>query len=127
LVNANYDWFKELVKTRRQLPDARVTEVSDGRVFTGKQGVALGLVDEVGSEDQAIVWLEKERGLAKGLPVRDWHKNGIAEQWGLAESAAKVLRMGGYEQIALAFEALGEVSRAQVLDGMLVLWHPSRP
>jgi len=126
LVNANFDWFKELVKTRRQLPDARVTEVSDGRVFTGKQGVALGLVDEVGSEDQAIAWLEKERALTKGLPVRNWHKNGLAEQWGLTESAAKALRMAGFEQIAASFEALGEVSRAEVLDGMLVLWHPSR-
>ena len=125
LVTANYEWFKGLVKDRRHMDDAKLAEVSDGRVFTGKQGVALGLVDEVGSEDQAIAWLEKERGITKNLPVRDWHRTGLVERWGLTENAAHILRMVGLEQLGSTLEALGEVSRAQVLDGMLVLWHPS--
>ena len=125
LVTANYEWFKGLVKDRRHMTDERLAEVSDGRVFTGKQGVALGLVDEVGSEEQAIAWLEKERGIAKNLPVRDWHRSGLVERWGLTENAANVLRMLGLEHLGSTLNALGEVSRAQVLDGMLVLWHPS--
>ncbi|MEY4092041.1 MAG: hypothetical protein RLZZ496_1223, partial [Pseudomonadota bacterium] len=44
LVQENYDWFKRLVRERRGLDDASLTTVSDGRVFTGKQGVTLGLV-----------------------------------------------------------------------------------
>ncbi len=127
LVMANYDWFKGLVKDRRHMDDGHLAEISDGRVFTGKQGVALGLVDEIGSEQQALAWLEHERGIAKDLPVRDWRRNGLAERWGLTENAAHLVRMAGFEQIGSALEALGEVSRAQVLDGMLVLWHPSAP
>jgi len=127
LVTANYDWFKGLVKDRRHMDDTRLTDISDGRVFTGKQGVALGLVDEIGSEDQAIAWLEKERGIAKDLPVRDWYRKGLAERWGLTETAANLVRIAGFEQIGSALDALGAVSRAQVLDGMLVLWHPSSP
>ncbi len=124
LVNANFEWFKGLVKDRRRMDDAQLAEVSDGRVFTGKQGVGLKLVDEVGSEEQAIEWLEKERGLSKGLPIREWRPHGLAERWGLAENAASALKMAGLEQIGSALEQLGEASRAHVLDGMLVLWHP---
>ena len=124
LVNANFEWFKALVKERRHLDDAQLAAVSDGRVFTGKQGVELMLVDEVGSEDQAIAWLEKERGLAKGLPIRELHPHGLAERWGLTENAASLLKMAGFEQIGSAIEQLAEASRAHVLDGMLVLWHP---
>jgi len=124
LVNANFEWFKALVKERRHLDDAQLAAVSDGRVFTGKQGVELMLVDEVGSEDQAIAWLEKKRGLAKGLPIRELHPHGLAERWGLTENAASLLKMAGFEQIGSAIEQLAEASRAHVLDGMLVLWHP---
>ena len=124
LVTANFEWFKGLVKERRQMDSARVVAVSDGRVFTGKQGVELGLVDEVGSEDQAITWLEKERGLAKGLPVVDWRRGNLADRWGLTENSAQVLRLAGFEQIGSALDVLGQASRTQVLDGLLVLWHP---
>lgn len=127
LVTANFEWFKALVKERRHMDDGRLAEVSDGRVFTGKQGVSLGLVDEVGSEDQAIAWLENERGLPKGLPVRDWKRGSLAERWGLTENAAQLFKMAGLGQLGAALDALGEVSRAHVLDGMLVLWHPSVP
>jgi len=124
LVTANFEWFKGLVKERRQMDSARVVAVSDGRVFTGKQGVELGLVDEVGSEDQAITWLEKERGLAKGLPVVDWRRGNLVDRWGLTENGAQVLRLAGFEQIGSALDVLGQASRTQVLDGLLVLWHP---
>jgi len=124
LVNANFEWFKGLVKERRHMDDSQLASVADGRVFTGKQGVELKLVDEVGSEDQAVAWLEKERGLSKGLPVREWHPHGLAERWGLAESAALVLKVVGFEQMGSALEQIGEASRTHVLDGMLVLWHP---
>ena len=109
------------------MDDGRLAEVSDGRVCTGMQGVYLGLVDEVGSEDQAIAWLENERGLPKGLPVRDWKRGSLAERWGLTENAAQLFKMAGLGQFGAALDALGEVSRAHVLDGMLVLWHPSVP
>jgi len=62
--------------------------------------------------------------LSKGLPIREWRPHGLAERWGLAENAASALKMAGFEKIGSALEQLGEASRAHVLDGMLVLWHP---
>src|SRR6201994_3139669 len=43
-----YAWFKGLVKDRRGMDDAQIEKVSDGRVFTGHQAVALKLIDQLG-------------------------------------------------------------------------------
>src|SRR5437868_780389 len=36
IVMDSYDWFRNLVKTRRQLDDEALDKVADGRVFTGR-------------------------------------------------------------------------------------------
>ena len=61
LVTDSFDWFKGLVKERRHLDDRQVARVSDGRVFTGRQGIDLSLVDALGGEREAIAWLEQEK------------------------------------------------------------------
>src|SRR5262245_55048482 len=48
IVMDSYAWFRDLVKARRQLDDAALERVADGRVFTGRQAVGLKLVDELG-------------------------------------------------------------------------------
>ena len=54
LVSDSYAWFRNLVKTRRNLDDADLERVADGRVFTGRQGISLKLVDELGDERTAL-------------------------------------------------------------------------
>src|SRR5450631_2697648 len=61
IVLDSYAWFKDLVKDRRKMDDAQLAAVADGRVFTGRQGVGLKLVDSLGNEKTALTWLEKER------------------------------------------------------------------
>src|ERR1041385_2796827 len=39
IVMDSYAWFKGLVKDRRKMDDALLTQVSDGRVFTGRQAM----------------------------------------------------------------------------------------
>ncbi len=63
---------KDLVQKRRKLDDAALAKVSDGRVFTGRQGLALKLVDELGDERAAIAWLAKEKKIDPQTPVRDF-------------------------------------------------------
>src|SRR5499426_1380347 len=72
IVSDSYAWFRGMVKARRHLDDAALERVADGRVFTGRQGVALKLVDEIGDERAALAWLAKEKNIKKGLPVRDY-------------------------------------------------------
>src|SRR3954465_7815777 len=72
IVADSYAWFRDLVKTRRSLDQAELDRVADGRVFTGRQGVPLKLVDELGDERTAIAWLAKERKIDPKTPVRDY-------------------------------------------------------
>ena len=75
VVNDTYDWFKSLVATRRQSA-RRSSAPCRRRVFNGRQALPLKLVDELGGEREAIAWLEREKGVAKDLPVRDWRPRG---------------------------------------------------
>src|ERR1700741_2659652 len=72
LVKDSYAWFRGLVKERRGMDDAQIEKVADGRVFTGRQAVELKLVDALGDEKAAVTWLEANKNVKKGLPVRDY-------------------------------------------------------
>ncbi len=58
------------------MSDAELAAVSTGQVFTGRQGVPLKLVDALGTERDAIGWLERDKGVSRDLPVRDWEPRG---------------------------------------------------
>ncbi len=71
LVMDFYDQFVGLVAKGRHMDAARVRAVADGRAFTGRQALGLGLIDEIGGETQGITWLEQTRHVQAGLPVVD--------------------------------------------------------
>src|SRR5262249_2092064 len=68
LVADSYDGFKALVKDRRGMTDEQLAAIDDGRVFTGRQGLNLKLVDAIGGEREAIAWLETEKKVPAHLP-----------------------------------------------------------
>ncbi len=120
LVNDGFTWFKGLVAERRNLPMPQVDILSDGRVYTGRQAVNVKLIDELGGEDTAVAWLEKEKGVAAKLPIHDWRPRNAGDPTGLGFAAADIaLKSLGLQGLRAAAE------RAQ-LDGLLVLWHPAR-
>ncbi len=122
LVADSYGWFKELVKQRRGLDDAELAKVADGRVFTARQGVPLKLVDIIGGEREAIVWLETNKNIAKDLPVRDWKKKSSIERLGLVEGAAALARVAGLAAIAEVLDQAASAERSASLDGLLAIW-----
>ncbi len=128
IVLDSYGWFKGLVKDRRKLDDSQLAKVADGRVFTGRQAVPLRLVDAIGNEKSAIVWLEKEKKVPANTPVRDFSLEPRFSELSFLHVAAWGFRQAGLtswsQQIqewagAQAFERLN-------LDGLLALWHPSQ-
>jgi protease-4 len=121
LVTDSYNWFKGLVKERRKLSDDELAQVDDGRVFTGRQGVPLKLVDAIGGQREAIAWLEEHKGIPKGLPVRDW-KPRRALGFGLfslAKVAAEALGMGG--TVEMLDRAAADLD-GHTLDGLVSIW-----
>jgi protease-4 len=122
LVVDSFDWFKGLVKERRQMTDAQLASVSDGRVFTGRQGLGLKLVDKLGGEREAIEWLESEKGIRKGLPVQDWKKGRSLERLGIFGAAARIAELFGLDSLAQTLDRADLAQSLRLLDGPLVIW-----
>ncbi|MCH8166917.1 MAG: S49 family peptidase [Proteobacteria bacterium] len=81
LIEDAYAWFKGLVSERRGLSGAALDEVSEGRVFTGRQAVDPGLIDAAGDEDTARDWLAANRDLAADLEGVDHDWNELSLPW----------------------------------------------
>jgi protease-4 len=123
IVIDSYGWFKGLVKERRQLSDSELATVSDGRIFTARQGRPLKLVDAFGGEREAVAWLEAERGLPKGLTVKEWKKPSTVNRLGIFSLAGQAFTAFGLPQAA---DLLAQAEKARdiaALDGLLAIWH----
>lgn len=123
IVNDTFGWFKNLVQTRRNMSDQEVAVVSDGRVFSARQALPLKLVDELGSERDAIAWLERDRHVARGLPIRDWKPKGPSN-FSLWTAAAFGADLFGLDGAAAALRSAARAASAAELTGLLVLWRP---
>jgi protease IV len=127
IVSDSYAWFRGLVKARRQLDDATLERVADGRVFTGRQGVPLKLVDELGDEKAAIAWLAKEKKVDPETPVRDYRlRDRLSDLPFLHTAAVATLDALGMTAFARRVESWATVQAVERLnlDGLLALWHP---
>lgn len=71
-IQDSYEFFADLVKQRREGKLSENTQsVLDGRVFNGRQALAVGLIDEIGGKDQALAYLKKQHNIDyKKLPLR---------------------------------------------------------
>ncbi len=63
LIDTSYQQFVETVARGRNLEVETVKNFADGRVFTGQQALELGLVDRLGTEEDARRWLAELAGL----------------------------------------------------------------
>jgi protease-4 len=105
--------FVAMVAERRGLDADRALRVSDGRVYTGRQALPLGLVDELGGEDAALDWLARERGVPRDMPVRDVRVSRPGEGWrDLSSRALSALTGKSY------------LPERLTIDGLVALWHP---
>ena len=67
IIDEIYGGFVELVAQARDLPVEQVRELADGSVYTGRQALELGLVDGVGTLDDAVA-KAAELGGIEGQP-----------------------------------------------------------
>jgi protease-4 len=127
IVMDTYAWFRGLVKERRKLDDAALERVADGRVFTGRQGVALKLIDELGDEQTAVAWLAKEKNIDPKTPIRDYRlRDRLGDLPFLHTAVVTTLEAVGLSSFARRLEEWGAVQAMERLnlDGLLALWHP---
>ncbi|AIL64888.1 Signal peptide peptidase A [Rickettsiales bacterium Ac37b] len=66
----NYDFFVKLIAERRKMTKEEVLGLADGRIFTGSQAVKNKLIDAIGGEKEALIWLQESKNI-KNLPIHD--------------------------------------------------------
>ena len=63
--------FVNAVAAGRKLPREDVLKIADGRIFTGEQAKALGLVDALGNLEDTVADAAKAGGDLRGAEGRD--------------------------------------------------------
>jgi protease IV len=63
LIDSSYAQFVQIVAESRNLTVEKVKTFADGRIFTGEQALELGMVDRLGTEEDARRWAAELVGL----------------------------------------------------------------
>ena len=108
-----YDQFVEKVALGRNMDADKVRGLADGRVYTGRQALKIGLVDAVGTEQDARAWLASEKNVPTALPTRDVAR---PNTWNRMFAADGESLFGGILKTLL--------SQRVKLDGIYALWQP---
>lgn len=83
IIDEMYMQFVKVVSTGRNLDIEAVKKIADGRIYTGKQALENGLVDQLGYLEDAIGLTKKLAGLTEATIVRYEEHYGLADLFGL--------------------------------------------
>jgi protease IV len=114
LVDDMYEQFVGMVADGRHMDPAKVHALADGRAYTGRQALALGLVDAIGGEKDAKAWLAAEKGVSASLPIEDLSTGGLTSR-----------AFGG--ELGWIVQSVWKslISQSVRLDGALAVWQRS--
>lgn len=81
LIDSTYEQFVEIIAENRNMDKEEVKKFADGRIFSGDQAKKLGLVDELGSQSDAIDLAAKLAQMkGKPIPIDLSPKKGILQK-----------------------------------------------
>ena len=79
MVDDLYDQFVDVVAEGRKMEPERVRRLADGRIYTGRQAKKLGLVDEMGTPEDAVNAAARLAGIAGKPAVHEVGRGGLWE------------------------------------------------
>jgi protease-4 len=88
IVDDSYDQFLDVVSRERKMDKEKLKEYANGRVFTGRQAKEIGLIDSLGTFDDAIMMAARMAGI-EGEPAIVRKKERITFFEMLIESISK--------------------------------------
>ena len=101
-----HEQFVAIVARGRHMEHAEAAKLADGKIFTGQEARALGLVDVMGGEDAALQWLAEKTGVPATRPLlrkKETTRTALLER--LVRGAAGALGLADALDLA---EGLGE-------------------
>lgn len=112
-INRIYDQFLERVVKGRKIDRKRLMELAEGRVWSGRQAIKVGLADELGDIDMAIRRSERLAGLDDRQVVVEFVEKPLTVQEKLAQSFAEKFR--GADLGAIRF-LVSRISHAVIMN-----------
>ncbi len=116
MVDDLYEQFVDVVAEGRKMNPTKVRQLADGRIYTGRQARALGLVDEMGTMEDAVNAAAKMAGIVGKPLTREYGHTGLWEalfgsggQSLLDSMAGRLLRGEG-----TAFRGVNPISAPQL-------------
>lgn len=67
LVDEAFDQFVDIVSEGRDMGNAAVRKLADGRIYSARQAKENGLIDEIGSLEEEKVMIEQEPGVGSNI------------------------------------------------------------
>jgi protease IV len=113
VVMSFYDFFIGIVTSERDFTPEQLRDITDGRVFTGRQAVEYNLIDGLGGEREALVWLQENHKISDKMRIRTLKPNrprrNVFDTLGTLAGKA----METAENLTLT------------LDGLVLVWQPN--
>ena len=75
LIDESYDEFVQIIVDGRGLEDGLVRQLADGRIYSGRQAVANGLVDELGNFADAIAKAADLGGISEDPRIIEYERD----------------------------------------------------
>jgi protease IV len=120
-----YGQFVDMVATGRHMEAARVRSLADGRPYTGRQAIGLGLIDQIGTEQDARTWLAQAKHIPTAIAAHDLKPEETGSWWWRRMRAAlDGVGLATVSQLVSGASVKTLIPQGLVLDGPLALWQP---
>jgi protease IV len=121
MVMDSFDWFVGLVAERRGLDKSVVLTMADGSIYTGRQALKLGLIDQIGGEEEIRTYLAGKK-LDKDLPMIDWEPDTGMGPFFVSGSMEPFVKLLGLDTLFSLNHLQNLTDGKLFLDGLVSVW-----
>jgi len=120
----SFQWFVNKVDERRDLNASALADIRTGRIYTGAQAKALGLVDQLGGEREAKTWLSEEHDIPDDTRVVDWKPERSDSFSWVDVALAGLSGITGLDLAGSLEDSRSAGLKSVRLDGLVSVWQP---
>jgi len=118
LVNKIYNLFLDKVSESRKIPRAKVAQIAQGRIWSGEDAKAIGLVDQLGGIEAAIAYAAQKAELEDDWEVQEYLEDPSFEQQLIRLLRQEAIARGTVPPDPLSQEFLNLKADLEVLRGL---------
>ena len=104
-INDVYDYFLNIFVERRKIKITEAQEIANGQIYTGRQALEYGLVDKIGTEEDALNFLKDNKIDVDNINIVDYDiykksNSGIISNF----INSKINSIGGFSRIMAIYK-----------------------